>query len=100
MARRKSISDIWNQYERIRRGGNSSRTNRAYNIATSYGRNIQRSSSWRRAFNAAGLDYDKYHGSESYLRSYEPSRRTSQYGAADRVRVSRRTYMGLGLSAG
>lgn len=98
--RRRSINDINDQYNRIRAAGASgARLQRAGNIAQRYAQNIENSSEWRNAFNAAGQRFDVYNGSNRNLRSYGPERRTAQYGAADNVRVARRTYMGQSRGA-
>ncbi len=85
---------MWNQYERIRRYGNQSRTSKAYNIAKRYGTNIQGSSAWTSSFREGMKRFDRANSSNRHLRSYDGERKTAGYGAADRVKVSRAVYMG------
>lgn len=103
MARqRKSINDIWDQYNRIRAlgNGNGRRVERANDIATRYGRSIQGSAGWQRAFAQGQADYKRNNSGESYLRDFDLNAKTAGYGKADNKKFSRNVYMGIANNAG
>lgn len=73
-------------------GNNDSRAQRVAYIAERYSNNIQRTKTWKNAFNSAfndalgGRQPDQWNRAEATARGY---------GRADGVQVSRRIYMGL-----
>lgn len=94
MARRtKSLNNIADQLERIKGSGNSRRITQAGAIAKRYMNNIEKSKQWKETYNKAMNDYASTH--PSFFHSTLGDAKTAGYAAADNLRVSQRTYMGL-----
>ena len=97
--RRKSVNDIANQENRLTRAlgnnENNPRLQRVQRIANRYYANIERSRTWQRTWENAYEN--RLATTPRYLReeNQRAEARTAGYGAADRVRVSQRIYMGL-----
>ena len=96
MARRKkSINQIWDQYNRIKFGGGSqARVKKAYDIASRYGKNMQSSERWSEAFRKGMQDYMTRNASESYKSDFPQNVKTAGYGRADNTKFTREEYMG------
>ena len=95
MARKKSINQIWDQYNRIKFGGGPQfRVRKAYTTAARYAQNMQHTDKWGKAFQKGMRDYETRNADESYRSGFLQDATTAGYGKADNVKFTREEYMG------